>query len=310
MNDHVTISLYKILKKFPDNETARKFLEQKRWGDTPTCPYCGCKHSVARDGKRLGFYRCNHCRKEYSVRTNSIFANSKVGLDKWLIAMYMMVTARKGISSMQLSKELDITQKTAWFLCHRIRSAMGCGKYQGLLDGIVEMDETYVGGKESNKHNSKKLNAGRGSVGKTPVVGIVERGGRVRSFVTADTTQLTLQGLVALNVQKGAVVNTDEFRGYGDLSEKGYVHNRVNHSAKLYVDGKAYTNGIESVWSLVKRGFYGTFHKFTLEHLQRYVDEFDFRWNEGNCKVPTDERIDSLVCGCWGKTLNYRTLVA
>lgn len=99
-------------------------------------------------------------------------------------------------------------------------------------------------------------------------------------------------------------------RGYGDLSEKGYVHNRVNHSAKLYVDGKAYTNGIESVWSLVKRGFYGTFHKFTLEHLQRYVDEFDFRWNEGNCKVPTDERIDSLVCGCWGKTLNYRMLVA
>ena len=140
--------------------------------------------------------------------------------------------------------------------------------------------------------------------------GIVERGGRVRSFVTADTTQLTLQGLVALNVQKGAVVNTDEFRGYGDLSEKGYVHNRVNHSAKLYVDGKAYTNGIESVWSLVKRGFYGTFHKFTLEHLQRYVDEFDFRWNEGNCKVPTDERIDSLVCGCWGKSLNYKTLVA
>ncbi|SHM56641.1 Transposase zinc-ribbon domain-containing protein [Fibrobacter sp. UWR3] len=310
MNDHVTISLYKILKKFPDNETARKFLERKRWGDTPTCPYCSYTHSVARTDKKLGFYRCNHCRKEYSVRTNSIFANSKVGLDKWVIAMYLMVTARKGVSSMQLSKELDITQKTAWFLCHRIRSAMGNGKYSGLLQGIVEMDETYVGGKEANKHNSKKLHEGRGSVGKTPVVGIVERGGRVRSFVTADTTQLTLQGLVALNVQKGAVVNTDEFRGYGDLSEKGYVHNRVNHSAKLYVDGKAYTNGIESVWSLVKRGFYGTFHKFTLEHLQRYVDEFDFRWNKGNCKVPTDERIDSLVCGCWGKTLNYRTLVA
>lgn len=125
-----------------------------------------------------------------------------------------------------------------------------------------------------------------------------------------NTTQLTLQGLVALNVQKGAVVNTDEFRGYGDLSEKGYVHNRVNHSAKLYVDGKAYTNGIESVWSLVKRGFYGTFHKFTLEHLQRYVDEFDFRWNEGNCKVPTDERISSLIGGCWGKSLDYKTLVA
>lgn len=310
MNDHVTISLYKILKKFPDNETARKFLEQQRWGSTPVCPFCDCTHSVARSGRKIGFYRCNHCRKDYSVRTRSIFENSKVGLDKWLIAMYMMVTARKGISSMQLSKELDITQKTAWFLCHRIRTAMGSGKYSGLLNGIVEMDETYVGGKEGNKHNSKKLHEGRGSVGKAPVVGIVERGGRVRSFVTADTTRLTLQGLVKSYVQKGSTVNTDEFKGYGDLNLLGYDHNRVNHSAKLYVDGKAYTNGIESVWSLLKRGFYGTFHKFTLEHLQRYTDEFDFRWNEGNCKVPTDDRIEALIGGCWGKTLTYRILTA
>lgn len=310
MNDHTTISLYRILKLFSTPKKARLFLERQRWGKSPVCPFCGHSHSVPRVGKREGFYRCNRCRKDFSVRTNSIFANSKVGLDKWLVAMYLMVTARKGISSLQLSKELDITQRTAWFMEHRIRCAMSSGKYEGLLKGIVEIDETYVGGKEKNKHNSKKLHEGRGAVGKTPVVGIVERGGRVRSFVTGDTSKLTLQGLVGACVERGAVVNTDEFSGYGDLGERGYVHNRVNHSAKLYVDGKAYTNGIESVWSLLKRGFYGTFHKFTLEHLQRYVDEFDFRWNEGNCRIQTEDRIQSLVEGCWGKRLSYETLVA
>lgn len=150
MNDHIAFSLYRILKRFPNNESARLFMEQQRWCGMPICAKCGHGHSVALHGNRRCFYRCTNCRTGYSVRSNSIFANSKVGLDKWLMAMYMMVTARKGISCMQLSKELDITQKTGWFLCHRIRKAMSSGKHNGLLEGIIEVDETCVVGKASN----------------------------------------------------------------------------------------------------------------------------------------------------------------
>ena len=187
-----------------------------------------------------------------------------------------------------MSKELSITQKSTWFMQHRILTAMSHGKYADMLKGIVEVDETYIGGKEDNKHASKKLNAGRGAIGKTPVFGIKQRNGKVVSMVVPDTTKERLQTIIGSMVVPGTTVNTDDSKSYNGLNIKGYTHNVVNHSAKQYVDGMAYTNSIESVWSVLKRGFYGTFHKFSIKHLQRYVDEFDFRLNDGNVKIPTD----------------------
>lgn len=308
MDDNLTISYYELSRLVPDNASARKYLEHKRWGDSGRlCPHCGHPHSVCRGGDREGYYRCCRCKEEFTVRTGSIFERSHIPLDKWILAIYLVVTARKGISSLQISKELSIRQKSAWLMMHRIRTAMASGGKESLR-GVVEVDETYLGGKETNKHERKKLKAGRGTVGKMAVVGMRQRKGRVVAEVVADTKKNTLQGLVRREVEAGAVVNTDELAGYKGLAGK-YEHRVVNHSAKQFVDGMAHTNGIESVWALLKRGFYGTFHKFTLEHLQRYVDEFCFRLNEGACAIPTLERMASLLGGAWGKRVDYRSLV-
>lgn len=155
------------MKRFPNAESAREFLEEKRWNGHISCPHCGCSDIYHRTN-RIGYYRCRKCHKEFTVRTKSIFEHSNIPLDKWIFAIYMILTARKGMSSLQMSKELSITQKSTWFMQHRIRTAMSHGKYADMLKGIVEVDETYIGGKEDNKHASKKLNAGRGAIGKTP----------------------------------------------------------------------------------------------------------------------------------------------
>ena len=305
---NTAISMYEFGKRFPNAETARLYIEQQKWQGKAFCAFCNSVN-VRKLPSKNGFYQCNTCRKKFNVCTNTIFQSSNIPLDKWLYAFYIMVTARKGVSSMQLSKELGITQKSAWFMCHRVRYAMSSDKYKSLLKGVVECDETYIGGKEKNKHNSKKTKQGRGGVGKIPVFGIVERGGKALSIAVNETTSEKLQGLIEQNVAKDSVVNTDEARAYLGLEQKGYSCKRVNHSAKVFVDNMASTNGIESVWALLKRGFYGTFHKFSGKHLQRYVDEFDFRWNEGNCKYPTMSRVDSLANGCFGRNLPYKVLI-
>jgi transposase-like protein len=222
------------------------------------------------------------CRKNFSIRIGTIFEASHIPLHKWLYAMYLIVTSRKGISSMQLSKEIGITQRSAWFLVQRIRAACGNDDVKKILSGIVEVDEAYFGGIEKNKHESKKLKQGRGTVGKTAVIGLRERDGNVVAKMIIATDKLTIQDIIKNHVQNTSVVCTDDFSAYEGL-DSIYNHKTVNHSAKQYVDGMAHTNGIESVWSVLKRGFYGTFHKFSVKHLPLYIDEFAFRFNEAKC---------------------------
>jgi len=305
---NTAISLYQFNERFPDAETAREYIEQQKWHGKPFCAFCNSE-KVHKLPRKNGFYQCNACRKKFNVRTGTIFQNTNIPLNKWLLAFYLMVTERKGVSSMQLSKQLGITQKSAWFMSHRIRKAMGSNKNSYLFKGIVECDETYIGGKKHNKHWDKKSTKGRGSVGKIPVFGIKERQGRVMSRVVVDASKATLQGIIYQQVKRGSVINTDEWRSYIGLG-KDYVHNVVNHSKGQYVNGQSYTNSIESVWAVLKRGYHGIYHRFSRKHLQKYIDEFDFRQNEGNCRYSTMDRIGSLVAKCLETRLSWKELVA
>jgi transposase-like protein len=298
-----TISTFQLFEMFPDQETAREYLEGRLWPNGPRCPVCGLGERItARIG---GFYRCNQCKEDFTVRTGTIFERSHVPLHKWVYAMYLLVTARKGISSMQLAKEIGITQKSAWFVLHRLREA--CGSDLKKLQGIIEIDETYVGGKEANKHESKKLKAGRGTIGKTAVLGMRQRAGRIVAMPIANTDAQTIQEAILQNVEIGSTLHTDEAGAYVGIS--GFDHDTVNHSQKEFARDGVTTNGIESVFAVLKRGLIGVYHHASPKHLDRYVDEFAFRLNEGNVKNHTLTRLDSFVDGVAGKRLTYKALI-
>jgi transposase-like protein len=310
-----TISTFQLFALFPDEETARLYLEDRLWPKGPVCPDCKSGDRVSALGmcatRKPGYYRCLACNFDFTIRTNTIFERSKVPLHKWLYSMYLLVTARKGISSLQLAKEIGVTQKTAWFILGRLREA--CGGPDGPLDklrGEIEIDECFVGGIEGNKHESKKLHAGRGSVGKLAVLGMRERGGRTRAKVTEIRSLDNVHGEIHKNVEIGSQLYTDEHMLFNDLDGLFFRHDAVNHSAGQYKNGAAHTNGIESVWAVLKRGLHGVYHHASKKHLFRYVDEFTFRLNEGNVENHTLARLDSFVSATAGKRLTYERLTA
>jgi transposase-like protein len=302
-----TISTFQLFEMFPTAESARLFLESRIWANGVTCPSCKAKENITT--RKGGFYRCNPCQLDFTIRTGTIFERSHIPLHKWLYAMYLLVTARKGISSLQLAKEIGVTQKSAWFMLHRLREACG-GQKLTKLKGIVELDECFIGGKEGNKHEHKKLKAGRGAVGKVAVLGMRERGGRTIAAPMAERTLQEATKRIHENIELGTQLYTDEHLIFTGLDGLFFRHDAVNHSAGEYAAGPAHTNSIESVWAVLKRGYYGIYHSMSAKHLARYVNEFTFRLNEGNVKRHSLERLDSMIEAISGKRLTYAGLTA
>jgi len=298
-----TISTFELFERFPDEKSARIYIERRLWKDGIRCSKCGTKDNTPRKGRK-GFHLCNPCRLEFTVRTGTIFSRSHVPLHKWIYAMYLLVTSRKGISSLQLSKEIGVKQHTAWFVLHRLREA--CGSKVEMLSGTVEADETVIGGLEDNKHMRVRLH--KGVPLKSVVIGMRERGGRVVAEVLPSHGGTAIRNAVQSSVEPGTRLMTDENPSYTKLGGQGYEVQTVNHTKDEYVRGDVHTNGVESVWAVLKRGIHGTFHHVSKKHLGKYVDEFTFRLNEGNVGRHTWERLDSLVDAVAGKRITYEEL--
>ena len=297
------ISLIELFEKFPNDEVAEKWFVECRWPDGIRCAYCDSENVKENATHATMPYRCNSCKKRFSVKSNSLMHGSNIGYQKWAIAIYQSATNLKGVSSMRLHRDLKITQKSAWYMLHRIREAWN--SLPDVFKSEVETDETYIGGKEGNKHASKKQHAGRGTVGKTAVVGAKDREtNQVITEVVGNTDKLTLQGFVIENTFEDATVYTDEAKAYQGLPRE---HKTVKHSVGEYVNEQVHTNGIESFWAMLKRGYTGVYHKMIEKHLFRYVIEFQGRHNART--MDTEQQMAEVVQGSAGKRLRYADLI-
>lgn len=319
------LTLSEIAKKFSDENSAYQFVESTLWANGITCPHCGSvnqsKFMQPRNGERKTrkgnethrrVWQCDVCHQQFSVLVGTIFSDSHIPLSKWLLAIFEMCSAKNGVSSLELSRKLGITQKSAWHLAHRIRETMQHPQFQTILKGIVEADETYMGGKAANMHKAKREREiqGRGTVGKTPVLTVVERGGEARSQVVSEVNGETVRQPLMENVDKQATLNTDTSPVYNQVGKEFAKHETVDHSVGEYVrktaNGKAHINTTEGYFSQFKRSINGTYHHVSDKHLPRYLAEFDYRYNTRNVK--DGERTETTMRKTHGKHLMYSEL--
>lgn len=305
------LSIIQLTEMFPDDEAAERWFEEQRWpGGRRVCPTCSSTHTAEVKNRHPMPYHCRDCREYFSVRKGTVMERSRIGPRKWIIAMYMLTTRVKGVSSIQIHKELEIRPATAWTLMHKIREGYVGSADEEDMPGPVEVDETYIGGKFHNMtaERVKKMREkypGRGPVGKQILAGIKDRAtNRVCLEHLPDNRKRTLQPFVCRNVEPGTQVYTDDLKSYNGLP---YPHGVVRHSIGEYADGDAHINGMESFWALFKRGYHGVYHKMSPKHQHRYAAEFEGRFNSRD--LPTVERLSRLVCGMFGRRLRYADLI-
>jgi transposase-like protein len=295
-------TLQQAIIYFSNPLNCRGYLVARRWPNGVACPRCGSANVLFLEKYNRWHCREKHNAPQFTLKTGTIMEDSPIGLDKWLTAMWMIVNCKNGISSYEIHRDLGVTQKTAWFLDHRIRLALTSGSFEKLT-GHVEADETFIGGKARNMHMAQRRRriTGTGTKDKTAVVGFLGRGGKVRTAVVPNRRKHALQGEVKKHVEAGAGLYTDALQWYSGL-DAHYAHQVIDHAVK-YVDGKIHTNGLENFWSLLKRGISGTYVSVEPFHLFRYLDEQAYRYN--NRKMTDAERFDIAVKGIVGKRLTF-----
>ena len=286
-------SIISVINYFNSEKACEDAIIEARWHGDVVCPKCGKHHCTRRaDGR----FRCNGCNHNFSFKVGTIFENTKLPLQKWFVAMYLISSHKKGVSSCQIMRDCEVTQKTAWFILHKVRGLYGISD-DVALNGEVEMDEMYLGGREINKHESKKTpnNQGRSTKTKTPIFGMQQRNGNVVAMKVENTKGATLMPIVSQFVEEGATTYTDEANIYNQLTNNGYIHEFVNHSQREYVRAKdIHTNGIEGFWAHFKRVIFSTYHMVSKDYLQRYIDEQTYRWNTRNREAY--ERFEDMFC--------------